>query len=84
MAGEFKSVGVVNTQRSCVDLCCRSKKCDIAMTIGRECINIRCYNKKFCNVAPAGNMAVIGKVIPISTFVQKVDPNAVIKREESK
>lgn len=85
MAGEFKSVGVVDTQRECVDMCCKSsKKCDIAMTVGRECINIECFSKNFCNVAPAGNLAVQGRVIPITTFIQKVDPNAVNKRDKSK
>lgn len=72
LSGEFKSIGVVETQKQCVDLCCKSRDCDIAMTVGRECINIKCFNRKNCNVAPAGHLA-LRNVLPITTFVQHSD-----------
>ncbi|XP_057304107.1 uncharacterized protein LOC130641355 [Hydractinia symbiolongicarpus] len=78
LSGEFHSMGVVDTQKSCVDLCCRSKKCDVAMTIGRECINIKCFNKKMCTIAPAGNLAVYRDVLPVVTFIRK--PKKIGKR----
>lgn len=81
LSGEFHSMGVVDTQKSCVDLCCRSKKCDVAMTIGRECINIKCFNKKMCTIAPAGNLAVYRDVLPVVTFVRK--PKKIGKRSIS-
>jgi len=74
LSGEFKSMGVVATQKSCTALCCRSKRCDIAMTIGRECINIKCFNKKACTIAPAGNLNVYRNILPVVTFVKRI-PN---------
>jgi len=82
LSGEFHSVGVVTTQKQCVDLCCKSKRCDIAMTVGRECINIKCFNRKNCNVAPAGSQALYRDVLPITTFVQHSD--GLSRRSESK
>ena len=77
LSGEFKSMGVVDTQKACVDLCCRSqKRCDVAMTIGRECINIRCFNKKVCTIAPAGQQTVYKGVLPVVTFVHKKPTDA--------
>ncbi|XP_066936538.1 platelet binding protein GspB-like [Clytia hemisphaerica] len=73
LSGEFHSQGVVKTQKECVDLCCKSKKCDIAMTVGRECINIKCFNRKNCNVAPAGSHSLYRDVLPVTTFVQHPD-----------
>ena len=78
-------MGVVQTQKECVDMCCKSKKCDIAMTVGRECINIKCFNKKNCNVAPAGSQALYRDVLPVTTFVQHADDSGGIdRRSESK
>ena len=82
LSGEFKSMGVVDTQKSCVQQCCRSNRCDVAMTIGRECINIRCFNRKLCNIAPAGNIGVYRDVLPIVTFVNR--PKRIGRRSESK
>ncbi|XP_065656122.1 putative uncharacterized protein DDB_G0282133 [Hydra vulgaris] len=80
LSGEFKSMGVVDTQKACVQKCCKSDRCDVAMTIGRECINIRCFNRKLCNIAPAGNVGVYRDVLPVVTFVNRPVHN--IRRSE--
>ncbi|XP_004205719.2 putative uncharacterized protein DDB_G0282133 [Hydra vulgaris] len=80
LSGEFKSMGVVDTQKACVQKCCKSDRCDVAMTIGRECINIRCFNRKLCNIAPAGNVGVYRDVLPVVTFVNR--PVHIFRRSE--
>jgi len=70
MSGDFKSMGVVETQKKCIHLCCKSKDCDVAMTVGRECINIRCFDKNTCAIAPAGQL--YHTTPPVATFVQHV------------
>lgn len=55
------------------------------MTIGRECINIQCYDKNACTIAPSGHAGLNHNTPPVATFVQKVPVrNEYSKRSFSK
>lgn len=82
LTGEFKSMGLVDSQRSCTKLCCQNKRCDIAMTLGSECINIRCFDKHACTIAPVGQLEVYSRILPVVTFVRRVDPSVSDKRKK--
>ena len=52
-AGDFTDVGKVGRLSDCYDICCRSKKCDLAFMLGQNCFNVKCYNRDLCKTIPA-------------------------------
>ena len=68
LAGDFKTVGIVSNQHSCVNSCCRNKRCDVALMLGKECFNVKCYSDSLCGLAPA--TSIFDEVTPIITYVR--------------
>ena len=68
MAGDFQTVGIVDNQHTCVSSCCKNKRCDVALMLGKECFNVKCYSSNLCGLAPAA--AIFDEVTPIITYVR--------------
>ena len=68
LAGDFKTVGIVDNQHTCVSSCCKNKRCDVALMLGKECFNVKCYSSNLCGLAPAA--AIFDEVTPIITYVR--------------
>ena len=69
LAGDFRSLGIVSDHHACIKSCCRHVGCDVALMLGRECFNVRCYDENLCRLAPAST--VFEDVSPIITYVRK-------------
>eukprot|EP00794_Sanderia_malayensis_P017840 gene17840-19621_t len=68
LAGDFQTVGIVNNQQQCVKSCCGNRRCDVALMLGKECFNVRCYSENLCGLAPA--TALFADVTPVITYVR--------------
>ncbi|XP_065051851.1 uncharacterized protein LOC135681349 isoform X2 [Rhopilema esculentum] len=68
LAGDFKTVGIVSNQHACVNSCCRNRRCDVALMLGKECFNVKCYSTSLCGIAPA--TAIFDEVTPVLTYVR--------------
>jgi len=68
LAGDFQTVGIVDNQHTCVSSCCKNKRCDVALMLGKECFNVKCYSSNLCGLAPAA--AIFDEVTPIITYVR--------------
>ncbi len=68
LAGDFETVGMVNNQQTCIKACCGNRRCDVALMLGKECFNVRCYSENLCGLAPATTL--FDEVTPVITYVR--------------
>ncbi|XP_028404371.1 uncharacterized protein LOC114527010 [Dendronephthya gigantea] len=61
-AGKFTEHGQVDSMDKCVEFCCKDKKCNMVLLLGKACYSVACKNKKSCGTSPA----------PPSNFVPKL------------
>ena len=47
-AGNFTNKGTVTSMNVCKSLCCRSKRCDVAVMMRNGCFLLTCRNKELC------------------------------------
>ena len=52
-AGVFRDQGPVKNMQECMHVCCKSKKCDVAMMHGSKCFSVQCLNDTTCETIPA-------------------------------
>lgn len=52
-AGIFRDQGPVKNMQECMHVCCKSKKCDVAMMHGSKCFSVQCLNDTTCETIPA-------------------------------
>ena len=51
-AGSYTEQGEVLDIHECVELCCKEKRCDVAMVIKDICYTVACYEPKKCVSVP--------------------------------
>ena len=51
-AGDVKNEGLVEGMEQCVDLCCKTLECNVALLINEECYIVACTNKVRCEAIP--------------------------------
>ena len=51
-AGDVKSEGLVEGMEQCVDLCCKTLECNVALLIDEKCYIVACTNKVRCEAIP--------------------------------
>ena len=51
-AGDVKNEGLVEGMEQCVDLCCKTLECNVALLINEECYIVACTNKIRCEAIP--------------------------------
>jgi hypothetical protein len=52
-AGTFTEHGQVDSMDKCVDFCCKEKKCNLVLLLGKACYSVACKDKKSCATSPA-------------------------------
>ena len=73
-AGTFKEHGQVDTMDKCVDFCCKEKKCNLVLLLGKACYSVACKDKKSCETMPAPPSNFVPKlaiVRPVGTSTKK-------------
>ena len=51
-AGDVKNEGLVEGMEQCVDLCCKTLECNVALLINEKCYIVACTNKVRCEAIP--------------------------------
>ena len=51
-AGDVKNEGLVEGMEQCVDMCCKTLECNVALLINETCYIVACTNKKSCEAIP--------------------------------
>ena len=51
-AGDVKNEGLVEGMEQCVDLCCKTLECNVALLIKEKCYIVACTNKVRCEAIP--------------------------------
>ena len=51
-AGDVKNEGLVEGMEQCVDLCCKTLECNVALLINENCYIVACTNKVRCEAIP--------------------------------
>lgn len=54
-AGKFTEHGILPDIDACVERCCESLSCDLALVIGDSCFTLKCDSKELCEMVPAQN-----------------------------
>ena len=54
-AGKFTEHGILPDVGSCVERCCESLSCDLALVIADSCFTLKCDSKELCEMVPAQN-----------------------------
>lgn len=49
-AGNFTDVGIVEDAKVCVNLCCVSETCNVAMMVNERCFLVSCFSTKLCQM----------------------------------
>lgn len=49
-AGNFTDVGEVGNLSMCAALCCMSQRCDLALTINKNCFIVSCHSVSLCSI----------------------------------
>lgn len=49
-AGNFTDVGIVEDPKVCVNLCCVSETCNVAMMINERCFLVTCFSTRLCQM----------------------------------
>ncbi|KAJ7382470.1 hypothetical protein OS493_034631 [Desmophyllum pertusum] len=51
-AGDIKNEGKVEGMEECVEMCCKTPECNVAMLVNETCYIVACFNKKSCEAVP--------------------------------
>lgn len=52
-AGKFEEHGAVDSMDTCLDFCCKNKKCNLVLMLGKMCYTVQCKDKKSCQTLAA-------------------------------
>lgn len=52
-AGKFTEHGATDSMDTCLDYCCKNKKCNLVLMLGKACYTVECKDKKSCRTSPA-------------------------------
>ena len=76
-AGNFTEHGQVDSMDKCVDFCCKEKKCNLVLLLGKACYSVACKDKKSCETSPAPP----SNFVPQLAIVRPVEENVKKGRE---
>ena len=51
-AGDVKNEGKVEGMEECVDICCKTLECNVALMLNEKCYIVACSNKRSCEAIP--------------------------------
>ena len=52
-AGDVKNEGKVEGMEECVEMCCKTPECNVALLLKENCYIVACFNKESCEAVPA-------------------------------
>ena len=52
-AGDVKNEGKVEGMEECVEMCCKTPECNVALLLKDNCYIVACFNKESCEAVPA-------------------------------
>lgn len=52
-AGDVKNEGKVEGMEECVEMCCKTPECNVALLLRENCYIVACFNKESCEAVPA-------------------------------
>ena len=52
-AGDVKNEGRVEGMEECVEMCCKTPECNVALLLNETCYIVACFNKRNCEAIPA-------------------------------
>ena len=52
-AGDVKNEGKVEGVEECVEMCCKTPECNVALLVNETCYIVACFNKRGCEAIPA-------------------------------
>ena len=52
-AGDVKNEGRVEGMEECVEMCCKTPECNVALLLKENCYIVACFNKESCEAVPA-------------------------------
>ena len=55
-AGDVKNEGRVEGMEECVEMCCKTPECNVALLLKENCHIVACFNKESCEAVPAKQM----------------------------
>ena len=77
-AGTFKEHGQVESMDKCVEFCCKERKCNLVLLLGKACYSVACKDKKSCETRPAPP----SNFVPQLAIVRPVETNTKKGRHE--
>ena len=88
-AGDVKNEGKVDGMEECVEMCCKTAECNVALLIDEVCYIVACSNKKNCEAIPekgSGNrenskVAYVARSKTETQFIKKLISHAETLRE---
>ena len=73
-AGKFTEHGILPDVDTCVERCCESLSCDVALVIADSCFTLKCDNKETCDMVPAQNAEYLQpKLVYLKTRIKTLD-----------
>lgn len=64
-AGRFRDRGKVQSMRTCVEICCISKTCDVAFMLKNNCFSVTCLSENLCEAVKARSSIYSPKIVYI-------------------
>jgi len=52
-AGDVKNEGKVEGMEECVEMCCKTPECNVALLLKENCYIVACFNKENCEAVPS-------------------------------
>ena len=89
-AGDVKNEGKVDGMEECVEMCCKTAECNVALLINEVCYIVACSNKKNCEAIPekgSGNrenpkVAYVARSKTETQFIKKLISHAETLKEK--
>ncbi|XP_015756876.1 PREDICTED: uncharacterized protein LOC107336308 [Acropora digitifera] len=89
-AGDVKNEGKVDGMEECVEMCCKTAECNVALLIDEVCYIVACSNKKNCEAIPekgSGNrenskVAYVARSKTETQFIKKLISHAETLKEK--
>lgn len=54
-AGKYYKMSSIDNMDDCVSNCCRSKRCDVAFMVNKNCYLVNCHNSDSCELKQSDN-----------------------------
>ena len=54
-AGKYYKMAGISKMDDCVGHCCRSKRCDVAFMVNKNCYLVKCHNSNSCELKQSDN-----------------------------